>query len=118
MADPRAVKQLFDCFFNLCGTEFAIIGFDVNSMGARFNPVSVLIVNSESSEACKAAFVDQRDEGPQKLHIAKPSIDNSSAFIKFAKKEFGKHADIQQCCVHFTGNLLIHLFQSLFLVFD
>jgi hypothetical protein len=56
----------------------------------------------------KTLRLDQRDAAPQKFPIAKPSSDNSSAFIKFAKKEFGKDAAIQQCGVHFTGNLLAY----------
>ncbi len=56
----------------------------------------------------KTLLVDQLDAAPQKFPIAKPSSDNFSAFIKFAKKEFGKDAAIQQCCVYFTGNLLTY----------
>jgi hypothetical protein len=35
--------------------------------------------------------------------LDKPSSDNSGAFIRFVKGEFGKDTPIQQCCVHFTG---------------
>ena len=45
----------------------------------------------------KTLRVAQRDALPQKFPIAKPSSDNCAAFIKFAKKEFGKDAAIQQC---------------------
>ncbi len=125
-------------------SSFALIGFGMNSMGSRFNPVSITIVNSECHEAYEAAFtatrkivcafnlvkecgvegcslcqfikrhdirdfktllVEQQDAAPQKFPIAKPSSDNCAAFMKFAKKEFGKDAAIQQCSIHFTGNL-------------
>jgi hypothetical protein len=50
------IQGHFDGSFNFCDTEFASIGFGMNSMGARFNPVSISIVNSESSEAYDAAI--------------------------------------------------------------
>ena len=46
----------FDGAFNWCGKDFAMIGFGMNSMGARFNPVSLSIVNSESKIALKSAY--------------------------------------------------------------
>ncbi len=55
MADARAFRRVFQ----LCGTEFAISGFGMNSMGARFNPVSISIANSESIEAYEAALMQQ-----------------------------------------------------------
>ena len=45
------------CSFGFCDTDFGLIGFGMNSMGARFNPVSISIVNSESSTAYEAAFI-------------------------------------------------------------
>jgi hypothetical protein len=45
-----------DGAFNWCKTDFALIGFGMNSMGAHFNPVSVSIVNSESKQAISSAF--------------------------------------------------------------
>jgi hypothetical protein len=39
----------------------------------------------------------------KRFPLDKPSSDNSGAFIKFAKAEFGKEVAIQQCGVHFTG---------------
>ncbi len=148
----------WDGSFNFCDTDFAIIGFGMNSMGARFNPVSISIVNSESSEAYHASFTatkkalyqafdlvkecsnvdcklcqtlgshdvkefnilrkSMRNQDPKKLPVPKPSSDNSLAFIKLAKKEFGKHVDIQQCCVHFTGTLSYFLIPKSFSGFD
>ncbi len=38
----------FDGAFNWCNKDFALIAFEMNSMGAHFNPVSISIVDSES----------------------------------------------------------------------
>jgi hypothetical protein len=151
------VQGHWDTSFGLCDTDFALIGFGMNSMGARFNPVSITIVNSECHEAYEAAFtatkkglyaafnlvkdcgvdgcslcqfikrhdirdfktlrVAQRDALPQKFPVLKPSSDNCAAFIKFAKKKFGVNSAIQQCGIHFTGNLrTLFIFMFLFAV--
>ncbi len=39
----------------------------------------------------------------KRFPLNKPSSENSWAFIRFAKGEFGKDTPIQQCSVHFTG---------------
>ena len=60
---------------------------------------------SDSKEAlCQRLKDSSCQPAGRTFPIAKPSSDNFSAFIKFAKKEFGNHAVIQQCCVDFTGN--------------
>ena len=46
----------FDGSFNFCDKEFALIGFGLNSMGSKFNPVSINIVNSESYEALRNSY--------------------------------------------------------------
>ena len=45
-----------DAAFNWSGKEVALIGFGMNSMGARFNPVSISIVNSESKKGLKSSY--------------------------------------------------------------
>ena len=45
-----------DPAFDWCGKEVALVGFGMNSMGARFNPVSVSIVNSESKKGLKSSY--------------------------------------------------------------
>jgi hypothetical protein len=41
----------FDCVFNWCNKDFALIAFGMNSTGAHYNLVSISIVNSESKIA-------------------------------------------------------------------
>ncbi len=50
------VQGQWDTSFSLCDTDFALIGFGMNSVGSRFNAVSISIVNSECHEAYEAAF--------------------------------------------------------------
>ena len=45
-----------DGAYNFCKHEFGIIGIGINSMGARFNPVSLSIVNSESKASIAACW--------------------------------------------------------------
>jgi hypothetical protein len=45
-----------DGAYNFCRHEFGIIGIGMNSMGARFNPVSLSIVNSESKASISACW--------------------------------------------------------------
>jgi len=73
---------------------------------------------SDSKEALSQRLKDSSCQpAGRTFPIAKPSSDNFSAFIKFAKKEFGKDAAIQQCGIHFTGNLLAYfIFIILFAV--
>jgi hypothetical protein len=41
-------QKHFDRAFKWCNKDFALMAFEMNSMGEHFNPVSISIVNSES----------------------------------------------------------------------
>jgi hypothetical protein len=43
--------------FNWCWKNISLIGFDINTMGAHFNPVSFSIANSKSKEGIKNSYM-------------------------------------------------------------
>jgi hypothetical protein len=50
-------KQIdLDGAFNFCVKDFGLVGIGCNRMGAHFNPISLSIVNSESTDAIESSW--------------------------------------------------------------
>ncbi len=50
-------KQIhLDGAFNFCLKDFGLVGIGCNRMGAHFNPISLSIVNSESTDAIESSW--------------------------------------------------------------
>jgi hypothetical protein len=50
------IQGHWDGAFNWCNKDFGLLAFGLNSMGARYNPVTVTIANSESQTAYQHSF--------------------------------------------------------------
>jgi hypothetical protein len=80
------VQGHWDTSFGLCDTDFALIGFGMNSMGSRFNAVSISIVNSECHEAYEAAFTATKKGLYAEFNLVKECGVDGCTLCQFIKR--------------------------------